>query len=161
MTMILARTVLAVFLVDTFSSLPVSPVPSSYSLACVPHVSPMCPCIRVRMLPTGIHSGWKEGVVTPLLRVQVGGFYVNLVPVWIAWAKYLSFLFYGYNLLLKIEYQGRTIWDCHGTNPPHPEHTRGCTPIPTDALKQALRLQVGGPPPASFAEAYCSRVYSV
>ena len=33
---------------------------------------------------------------------QVGGFYISNIPVWIAWMKYLSFIFYSYNLLLKV-----------------------------------------------------------
>jgi hypothetical protein len=34
------------------------------------------------------------------------------IPVWISWLKYLSFVFYGFNLLLHYEYQGRTIYSC-------------------------------------------------
>ncbi|EIE22543.1 hypothetical protein COCSUDRAFT_16269, partial [Coccomyxa subellipsoidea C-169] len=42
--------------------------------------------------------------VIMLTMMLVGGFYVTTIPVWIAWLKYLSFIYYGYNLLLKIEY---------------------------------------------------------
>mmetsp|Transcript_8214 Transcript_8214/g.14078 ORF Transcript_8214/g.14078 Transcript_8214/m.14078 type:complete len:703 (-) Transcript_8214:560-2668(-) len=42
-----------------------------------------------------------------LCIMLVGGFYVQNIPVWIGWLKYLSFVYYGYNLLLKIEYQDR------------------------------------------------------
>ena len=34
-------------------------------------------------------------------HLQVGGFYISNIPVWISWLKYASFIFYSYNLLLK------------------------------------------------------------
>ena len=33
---------------------------------------------------------------------QVGSFFVANIPAWIAWLKYVSFVYYGYNLLLKV-----------------------------------------------------------
>lgn len=44
----------------------------------------------------------------------VGGFYVRDVPVWIRWSKYLSFVYWGFNLLLKVEFAGRALADCGG-----------------------------------------------
>lgn len=35
------------------------------------------------------------------------GFYVAGIPVWISWIKYISFIFYGFNLLQKIEFGQR------------------------------------------------------
>lgn len=35
-----------------------------------------------------------------------GGFYVAGIPNWIEWVKYLGFIYYGWNLLLYIEYNG-------------------------------------------------------
>lgn len=32
--------------------------------------------------------------------------------MWIGWLKYLSFIFYGFGLLLHIEYQNREIYRC-------------------------------------------------
>jgi len=49
----------------------------------------------------------------------------------------------GYDLLLKIEYKGRTLWDCSGTNPPNPSHNPACTIIPPGGLQGKLHLQVG------------------
>ena len=34
--------------------------------------------------------------------VQVAGFFVQAIPDWIGWLKYLSFIYYGYNTLLKV-----------------------------------------------------------
>lgn len=38
-----------------------------------------------------------------MLRVlQVAGFFVQTIPDWIGWLKYTSFIYYGYNTLLKV-----------------------------------------------------------
>lgn len=76
---------------------------------------------------------------------QVGGFYVTTIPVWIAWLKYLSFVYYGYDLLLKIEYKGRTLWDCQGLDPPNPASNPLCTVVPPGGLQDKLHLQVQFP----------------
>ena len=34
--------------------------------------------------------------------VQVAGFFVQTIPDWIGWLKYVSFIYYGYNTLLKV-----------------------------------------------------------
>ncbi len=72
---------------------------------------------------------------------QVGGFYLANIPAWIAWLKYLSFVYFGYNLLLKAEFRGRTLWDCGGANPPHPSAQAGCTAVPPGGLQAKLHLQ--------------------
>lgn len=46
---------------------------------------------------------WLQVMLTFLL---VGGFYVRDVPVWIGWIKYVSFVYWGYNLLCKIQFRG-------------------------------------------------------
>ena len=49
----------------------------------------------------------------------------------------------GYDLLLKVEYQGRTLWDCSGIpNPPNPSSNSACTIIPPGGLQAKLHLQV-------------------
>jgi uncharacterized protein involved in cysteine biosynthesis len=48
--------------------------------------------------------------VVMLTFVLTGGYFVQAIPVWISWLKYLSFIFYGFGLLLHIEYNGRTIY---------------------------------------------------
>jgi hypothetical protein len=39
-----------------------------------------------------------------LTFLLVGGYYVRNIPVWINWIKYISFLYWGFNLLLKIQF---------------------------------------------------------
>lgn len=47
--------------------------------------------------------------VLVLSIMLVGGFYVRNIPVWIRWLKYLSFIYYGYGLVLKIEFNHRYV----------------------------------------------------
>ena len=47
-----------------------------------------------------------------------------------------------YNLLLKIEYAGRTLYDCQGTTPPNPASNAMCTVVPPGGLAGKLHLQV-------------------
>ncbi|GLI64948.1 hypothetical protein VaNZ11_008352 [Volvox africanus] len=65
--------------------------------------------------------------VAILAFLLVGGFYVKTVPVWISWLKYLSFIYWGYNLLLKIQFRKNVYYN-------------GATPV-TD-LPSALGLQI-------------------
>lgn len=34
------------------------------------------------------------------------------IPAWIGWIRYLSFIYYGFGMLLHIEYQGRPLYSC-------------------------------------------------
>jgi len=77
--------------------------------------------------------------VSMLTLMLVGGFYVADVPVWIGWLKYLSFIYYGFNVLLHVEFGGRTLYDC----------TSGeCVPV--ENLQQALGLQKDPNAPVHF-----------
>ncbi|KQJ89195.1 ABC transporter G family member 25 [Brachypodium distachyon] len=44
--------------------------------------------------------------VVMLAYLLTGGFYVRNVPVFMAWAKYTSFTYYGYRLLIAVQYGG-------------------------------------------------------
>lgn len=76
-----------------------------------------------------------------LTMMLVGGFYVTTIPAWIAWLKYASFVYYGYNLLLKINWVGVPLWDCAGANPPRPQSNPACTLVPPGGLQAKLHLQ--------------------
>ncbi len=39
------------------------------------------------------------------LHYAVGGFYVTSIPVWIAWLKYLSFVYYGKQSITQLSAQ--------------------------------------------------------
>ena len=68
------------------------------------------------------------------------GFYVTHIQSWISWLRYLSFIFYGYNLLLKIEFHGRTFYDCGSVvSPPNLD---GCTVVPPGGLSAVLHFPV-------------------
>jgi len=43
--------------------------------------------------------------VVMLTFLLVGGYYVRNIPVWIGWIRYLSFLYWGYNLLIKTQFR--------------------------------------------------------
>ncbi len=57
----------------------------------------------------GNHSEKREQLSGALFDnksvVQVAGFFVQSIPDWIGWLKYLSFIYYGYNTLLKVRLQ--------------------------------------------------------
>ena len=76
-----------------------------------------------------------------LTMMLVGGFYVTTIPAWIAWLKYCSFVYYGYNLLLKINWVGVPLWDCAGANPPNPGADPRCVAVPPGGLQAKLHLQ--------------------
>lgn len=51
----------------------------------------------------------RTPVQVMLTFLLVGGFYVRDVPVWIGWIKYLSFVYWGNNLLIKIQFRGMPV----------------------------------------------------
>lgn len=78
--------------------------------------------------------------IVMLTFLLVGGFYVRDVPTWMAWIRYISFVYWGYNLLLKIQFGGGgdgalQYYDCSTAG-----GGGGCTPV-TD-LGTALRMPV-------------------
>lgn len=89
-----------------------------------------------------------------LTFMLVGGFYVRDVPVWIRWVKYLSFVYWGFNVLLHVEMSGRTYVDCGeraaaaaAANGQAPVALRECAPVVD--IQRALALPVD--PNASVA----------
>eukprot|EP01026_Neomeris_dumetosa_P054849 TRINITY_DN494_c0_g1_i16.p5 TRINITY_DN494_c0_g1~~TRINITY_DN494_c0_g1_i16.p5 ORF type:complete len:189 (-),score=16.39 TRINITY_DN494_c0_g1_i16:483-1049(-) len=47
-----------------------------------------------------------------LTVMLAGGFLVRDVPCWMSWVKYISFVYWGYSFLLKLQFNGRTYIDC-------------------------------------------------
>lgn len=47
-----------------------------------------------------------------IIALLFGGFFISdaQMPVWIGWLKYTSFMFYAFNAIVKVEWQG-TIWE--------------------------------------------------
>lgn len=70
--------------------------------------------------------------VTVLTIMLVGGFYVQSVPDWIDWLKYLSFIRYGYFILLKLQFKGAYVLLETGTEP-IPLSDANLVPVNVDA----------------------------
>jgi len=68
-----------------------------------------------------------------LTFLLVGGFYVKDVPVWIGWIKYFSFIYWGNNLVTKIQFSDAHIEACDG---------RSCSIIPQAQLQERLNILV-------------------
>jgi len=68
-----------------------------------------------------------------LTFLLVGGFYVKDVPVWIGWIKYFSFIYWGNNLITKIQFSDVHIEACDGSS---------CSIIPQDELQERLNILV-------------------
>mmetsp|Transcript_35711 Transcript_35711/g.101072 ORF Transcript_35711/g.101072 Transcript_35711/m.101072 type:complete len:692 (-) Transcript_35711:243-2318(-) len=69
------------------------------------------------LFSTGIRDPDTRSITFALatqFSAMVCGF-VLVLPLWINWAKYLSVLWYGYNLLLFIQYEGVPLQDCAST----------------------------------------------
>ncbi|KAB1215069.1 ABC transporter G family member 26 [Morella rubra] len=57
----------------------------------------------------------RAGMVASLLLMLfllTGGYYVQHIPIFMRWLKYLSFMYYGFRLLLKVQYTGDELYDC-------------------------------------------------
>eukprot|EP00762_Andalucia_godoyi_P008326 ANDGO_07316.mRNA.1 ABC transporter G family member 16 len=59
-------------------------------------------------------NGDVAQALMPLILIPMmlfGGFFVNTdtVPAWIAWLKYVSLIFYGFQALIQVEYSGLTL----------------------------------------------------
>ncbi|KAL6275344.1 hypothetical protein ACE6H2_018945 [Prunus campanulata] len=57
----------------------------------------------------------RAGMVASLilmLFLLTGGYYVQHIPKFMQWLKYLSFMYYGFRLLLKVQYSGDQLYEC-------------------------------------------------
>jgi ABC-type multidrug transport system ATPase subunit len=50
--------------------------------------------------------------VTTLTFLLAGGYYVQKIPIFIAWLKYVSFSYYCYRLLIVVQYSPDEMFDC-------------------------------------------------
>ncbi|KAF5832191.1 hypothetical protein DUNSADRAFT_11998 [Dunaliella salina] len=78
---------------------------------------------------TNLKTALSLMTVIVLTIMLVAGFYVSDIPIWIRWLKYISFIFYGYNLLLKIEFGDRQLKceDFYRAKPDAPPGREYCT----------------------------------
>ncbi|KAL9444741.1 hypothetical protein AB3S75_017847 [Citrus x aurantiifolia] len=57
----------------------------------------------------------RAGMIASLilmLFLLTGGYYVQHIPKFMQWLKYLSFMYYGFRLLLKVQYDGDELYEC-------------------------------------------------
>ncbi|KAG7031086.1 ABC transporter G family member 14, partial [Cucurbita argyrosperma subsp. argyrosperma] len=50
--------------------------------------------------------------VTTLVFLIAGGYYIQQIPPFILWMKYLSYSYYCYKLLLGVQYQNDDVYEC-------------------------------------------------
>jgi hypothetical protein len=50
--------------------------------------------------------------VTMLVFLLAGGYYIQHIPPFIAWLKYISFSHYCYKLLVGVQYSATEVYDC-------------------------------------------------
>lgn len=71
----------------------------------------LCCCLPISC-QTSVCACVLQTVVTVVILtfLLVGGYYVRSIPIWIGWIRYISFIYWGFNLLLKIQF--RCAWLC-------------------------------------------------
>ncbi|KAH9559455.1 hypothetical protein CY35_06G059200 [Sphagnum magellanicum] len=71
-----------------------------------------------------------------LTFMLTGGFFVQSIPVWINWLKYLSINNYSYRLLIKVQYSRNAQYGCGSST--------GCQSIATSSAFRGISLGGGG-----------------
>lgn len=57
----------------------------------------------------------RAGMIASLvlmLFLLTGGYYVQHIPKFMKWLKYVSFMYHGFRLLLKVQYDGNELYEC-------------------------------------------------
>ncbi|XP_030510214.2 ABC transporter G family member 26 [Cannabis sativa] len=70
-----------------------------------------------------------------MLFLLTGGYYVQHIPIFMQWLKYLSFMYYGFRLLLKVQYSGEQLYEC--------ESKSGCKPLQSSPSFDTVNLNGG------------------
>uniref|UniRef100_A0A165YYB7 ABC transporter domain-containing protein n=1 Tax=Daucus carota subsp. sativus TaxID=79200 RepID=A0A165YYB7_DAUCS len=58
----------------------------------------------------------RAGMIASLvlmLFLLTGGYYVQHIPKFMRWLKYVSFMYHGFRLLLKVQYSGDELFECN------------------------------------------------
>ncbi|KAH7545421.1 hypothetical protein FEM48_Zijuj01G0092100 [Ziziphus jujuba var. spinosa] len=80
----------------------------------------------------------RAGMVASLvlmLFLLTGGYYVQHIPKFMQWLKYLSFMYYSFRLLLKVQYSGDQLYEC--------ESRGGCRPLQSSPSFDTVSLNGG------------------
>ncbi|XWS09622.1 hypothetical protein CRYUN_Cryun39dG0005500 [Craigia yunnanensis] len=70
-----------------------------------------------------------------MLILLTGGYYVEHIPEFMHWMKYLSFIYYGFRLLLKVQYSGDQLYECQSKG--------GCRPLQNSPSFDTVNLDGG------------------
>ncbi|WCJ42026.1 ABC-2 type transporter family protein [Euphorbia peplus] len=70
-----------------------------------------------------------------MLFLLTGGYYVQHIPKFMQWLKYLSFMYYGFRLLLKVQYDGDDMYEC--------ESKGGCRSLQSSPSFDTINLNGG------------------
>ncbi|MED6219790.1 ABC transporter G member 26 [Stylosanthes scabra] len=80
----------------------------------------------------------RAGMVASLilmLFLLTGGYYVQHIPKFMQWMKYLSYMYYGFRLLLKVQYSGDELYEC--------ESKGGCRTLQSSPSFDTVNLKGG------------------
>lgn len=80
----------------------------------------------------------RAGMIASLvlmLFLLTGGYYVQHIPKFMRWLKYVSFMYYGFRLLLKVQYSGDQLYDC--------ESSGGCRRLQSSPSFDTVNLDGG------------------
>ncbi|KAJ4725338.1 ABC transporter G family member [Melia azedarach] len=80
----------------------------------------------------------RAGMIASLvlmLFLLTGGYYVQHIPEFMQWLKYLSFMYYGFRLLLKVQYDGDELYECQSRG--------GCRPLQSSPSFDMVNLNGG------------------
>ncbi|GMH05854.1 hypothetical protein Nepgr_007694 [Nepenthes gracilis] len=80
----------------------------------------------------------RAGMIASLvlmLFLLTGGYYVQHIPKFMRWLKYVSFMYYGFRLLLKVQYSGGELYEC--------ESKGGCRTLQSSPSFDTVNLNGG------------------
>ncbi|KAL5710162.1 ABC transporter G member 26 [Ranunculus cassubicifolius] len=80
----------------------------------------------------------RAGMIASLvlmLFLLTGGYYVQHIPAFMQWLKYISFMYYGFRLLLKVQYSGEELYECGSKG--------GCRSLQTSPSFDTVNLDGG------------------
>ncbi|ONK68591.1 uncharacterized protein A4U43_C05F13730 [Asparagus officinalis] len=90
------------------------------------------------LLGAAILSVKRGGTMASLVLMMfllTGGYYVQHIPKFIRWMKYISFMHYGFRLLLKVQYSGDLMYECQSKG--------GCRSLQTSPSFDTIDLNGG------------------
>ncbi|MQM10697.1 hypothetical protein Taro_043595 [Colocasia esculenta] len=67
------------------------------------------------LIGAAVLSVRRAGIIASLmvmLLILTGGFYVQHMPSFMRWMKYLSFMYYGFRLIVKVQYSADDLYEC-------------------------------------------------